>query len=809
MACLRGGGAPAPPDERGDVALWFGQANTALLVELVHDRPYRASRLATHTLEGLRDLQFDTPHSIFLRLLVLVAIFDGLARGLAAPPRWRRDLRAQRTRIRRWSALHPERTWMVSWLDAAADLSRSGDPAKWAGLADAAPHAMIEALVADWLSRHCERHGLDDLTIRSRVRAAAAYRRWGVPTRARQLESEPLVVRAEPPQRVALRLEIAGLGGAHLAEHVLDALVQAAGAADGALIRQSTRGPLVCAHTSRGAAVGVAESLEGSGLSSGMVRFVLRTGEAMALDGPTGPCLCEPLCVGERVVGAAVLRSGSPAGFSAQQRRAVRSVAAQAASSMENEALLEELDARVQHRTRELEAADQARSRFLATMSHELRTPLNAILGYAQILQRPTSTELIRRDGLRAIEDSGRHLLALIEDLLDQARIESGRLELALGEVDLRALLDRVVQTFELTAGHKGIALELLADRVPRVVWADGKRLRQVLVNLVGNAVKFTDSGSVSLRVAPGAGGAVRFEVRDTGPGVDPDDLRRIFEPYEQVGTPSRRAAGTGLGLAISRQIVAEMGGELLAESEPGQGSSFRFSVVLESVRTPAPLPGPERIAVGYEGPRQRVLVADDALVNRLVLTDLLEPLGFEVVLARDGVEATRLAAEHAPDLVLMDLLMPVMSGLEAARAIRRLPGLESVPMAVVSSSAPRVAGALELFGAVIDKPIDAEALLDAVARLLSIQWQQITPRVATDWTPRNEAGHLEVRPAPTVLQDLRALAHRGNLGDLAKRARSLAEGDEGLEPFAARVCALADAFDDDGLMELLGDVSR
>jgi PAS domain S-box-containing protein len=378
------------------------------------------------------------------------------------------------------------------------------------------------------------------------------------------------------------------------------------------------------------------------------------------------------------------------------------------------------------------EAANRAKSRFLANMSHELRTPLNAVLGYAQLMQihRAMSAEQ-SATAVDTIRKSGEHLLALINDVLDLARIEAGRMELHPAAVDLPQFLQTVADIVGVRARHKGIGLLFeTAQDLPRRVQADEHRLRQVLLNLLGNAVKFTASGQVRLRTSGTPDGAqhvrLHFDVVDTGPGIAPEHRESIFMPFEQVGDVGQRAGGTGLGLAISRELVRSMGGEIRVDSQPGAGSVFSFEVRLPmDIAAAAAVQEPQAIR-GYVGPRRKVLVVDDIAENRALLSHILTHLGFEVVQASNGEEALQRAESARPDLVLMDSVMPVMDGLEATRRLRRVPGLRSVPVLALSASASEAEQARSLetgADAFLAKPIVVDRLLEHVGRLLRLQW--------------------------------------------------------------------------------------
>jgi PAS domain S-box-containing protein len=376
------------------------------------------------------------------------------------------------------------------------------------------------------------------------------------------------------------------------------------------------------------------------------------------------------------------------------------------------------------------ELATRAKSEFLAHMSHELRTPLNSILGYAQILKYDPALSDKQSAGLDTIEASGWHLLTLINDILDLSRIECGRLDLSLSPMDLAACLHLVSDIVRVQARQRGLAFQLeLEPGLPQTISVDEKRLRQVLLNLLGNSVKFTDVGQVTLRVGGAALAPARFklqvDVYDTGIGIPAEHLAKIFEPFEQLGEAKRRTAGAGLGLAISRALVRLMGGEIRVESS-AKGSRFGFDVEVTVVEDTARPSIGERKVSGYEGPRKSVLIVDDVETNRAMLVAYLGTLGFETVEAANGLEALERAEAAPADLVLMDTMMPVMDGLEATRRLRSSAFGAGVPIIAVSARAFAAdaesclqAGA----NAFLVKPVDFGRLLALIGSLLKLTW--------------------------------------------------------------------------------------
>jgi len=339
------------------------------------------------------------------------------------------------------------------------------------------------------------------------------------------------------------------------------------------------------------------------------------------------------------------------------------------------------------------EVANRAKSQFLANMSHELRTPLNAILGFSELMARDSGLTANQHGNLSIINRSGEHLLRLINDVLDMAKIDAGRLTLQEQDFDLNRLLVDLIELFRARAEAKDLTLTLSQESdVPQVVHGDESKLRQVLLNLLGNAVKFTMAGGVALSVRRSED-RLRFAVEDTGVGIPPDDLAAIFEPFVQVGDGRAMSHGTGLGLPISRELVLLMGGELTASSAgiPGEGSRFEFVLPLTPVAgtEEAALSAPGQRAVGLAPgqPEYRVLVAEDHAESRKLLADLLTGLGFVVRTAENGVEAVAVWEAWRPHLIWMDMRMPVMDGHEATRRIKSAPAGQQTVIVAVSAS--------------------------------------------------------------------------------------------------------------------------
>ncbi|WP_424137284.1 hybrid sensor histidine kinase/response regulator [Roseomonas chloroacetimidivorans] len=426
-------------------------------------------------------------------------------------------------------------------------------------------------------------------------------------------------------------------------------------------------------------------------------------------------------------------------------------------------------DAALQKAKETAEAANVAKSRYVIGISHELRSPLNAILGYAQLLERDTAIPERRRDGIRTIRRSGEHLAALIEGLLDISKIEAGRIELYRDEVRLPEFLEQIVQMLRLQAEAKSVAFIFdPPERMPALVHTDERRLRQILINLLSNAIKFTRRGSVTFRLRFRSEVA-DFEIIDTGIGIPEADLARIFEPFQRgENSHAPSTPGVGLGLTITKTLTEVMGGEISVTSRLGEGSRFRVRLLLSS-KTGRPAPAERRITGRTEGARAPlVLVADDDADHRALIADLLQPLGFEVRQAADGTECRRLAAEREPDLFLLDIAMPGMTGWELARRLREEDELRA-PIIMVSANALelRAPGEGQHHNDVLPKPLSLPALLDKVGQLLGVTW------TFADAAPAAGNG-AAMRLTPEQVADLRQLAAIGYVGGIRERLDAL-----------------------------------
>ena len=455
------------------------------------------------------------------------------------------------------------------------------------------------------------------------------------------------------------------------------------------------------------------------------------------------------------------------------------------------------------------ESANRAKSEFLANMSHELRTPLNAILGYAQILKRQENLSDQQCQQIDVMRSSGEHLLTLINDILDVGKIEARKMEIDDQPFNLSLLLRQVMNLTRVNAEQKGLLFDYQATgELPEYLRGDERKLRQILLNLLSNAVKYTNQGGVTLKVEylrqGTETGLFRCEVIDTGIGIPAEQLETVFEPFTQLAADRQVSEGTGLGLTISNRLAGLMHGSMGVSSDPGRGSVFWLEIPLPTVAdSGAALEVAEYSVIGYRGERKRLLVVDDNPHNASMLVSLLEPLGFAVDTAGDGEQALARASGQHADLVILDLVMPGMDGVETAqklRALARHPGVKIIGASATVSGSPRKDAFCALCDDFVAKPIRIDLLLEKIGRQLGIDWEQAQDHGAGK---RGKEQAALLTPPRAELEELHQLARLGDMRKiLAWGARM--EEDQAYRPFVARLRELAGAFKTKAILALV-----
>ncbi|MGA1832109.1 ATP-binding protein [Rhizobium wenxiniae] len=483
-------------------------------------------------------------------------------------------------------------------------------------------------------------------------------------------------------------------------------------------------------------------------------------------------------------------------------------VVAEEESSRQNTLLLKEIsahkktDAALQDAKETAEAANRAKSRYVVGLSHELRTPLNAVLGYAQILERDETIPVPRQSAIKVIKRSADHLSGLIDGLLDISKIEAGRLQVYSNEINIQDFLDQIVEMFGLQAQAKGLEFEhVRAASLPQYVRTDEKRLRQILVNLLSNAIKFTDEGKVRFEIAYRSQVAT-FTISDTGRGIAEKDLGRIYEPFQRGEADSvRPMPGLGLGLTITQLLTNTLGGEISVRSVKDEGSTFRVRLMLSAVERPNTTPATERKIVSYTGPRRTVVVVDDNQDHRDLMREVLAPMDFVALTASDGPECLTLIEGVKPDIFLIDISMPGMSGWQLVSRLRDEG--QKAPIIMLSANigdGTTADAAGEGHDDTLSKPVNLRRLADKLASHLGLAWvyEGETPPL-----PIAAAKKPLRSPGTSHLQDLLRLGEIGYVRGIEAKLADLAT-DETNRPFADELGLYLKAFDMAGYMKFL-----
>ena len=540
------------------------------------------------------------------------------------------------------------------------------------------------------------------------------------------------------------------------------------------------------------------------------------------IDGITPPkaIAATPIHWKEEFLGVLVVtKTEKPSGFSDDNGKMLSLLATQTAIAIRNARLFNENE----QAKEAAEVASRAKSAFLANMSHELRTPLNGILGYAQILRDYTSLDEEQHKYAEIIEHSGHHLLALINDVLDIARIEEGNLSSQPADFDLPSFLTSINYVIQIRARQKGIEFNPeFSQNLPASIHADEKRLRQILINLLGNAVKFTDAGRVRFTVEDadgrqntGAGNRkepsafLRFTVEDTGPGIPAEGLETIFQPFYQVIGQKHRQEGAGLGLAISQHLAELMGSVIQVNSVAGQGSTFWFDLNVQVGSASANTAKVDKdVIVGYEGELKTILIIDDIAVNRAVLREPLLALGFNVIEAKNGLTGLEKMDEAKPDLVLTDIRMPEMDGYELILHLRQSELMKTIPIIGVSASAYEEdrqkcldVGADDFLA----KPVDIDKLLKLLGQQLSLEWIYEAHDIGKD----SEKTHSLplVAPPTEAITELQHLVDLGDISGIREQLVKIEAMGELYRPFVEELNALAEQFHIKAIENMLKEI--
>ena len=475
---------------------------------------------------------------------------------------------------------------------------------------------------------------------------------------------------------------------------------------------------------------------------------------------------------------------------------------------------LEEL---VRERTHELaiakdeaETANKAKSTFLSNMSHELRTPLNAILGYTQILSRNDNLTETQKVQLKTVYSSGKHLLSLINDLLDLSKIEAQVVRLDDTPFSLIDLLQDVYNITRIKAEEKNLTFQYeMLTPIAETVQGDEGKIKQILINLLNNAVKYTHHGGILLTVSYGTDGPdiLRCAISDTGIGIAKEVQEEIFKPFTQLESHGEKIEGTGLGLAITKSLIGFMQGTLNVESEPGKGSTFTVTLPLPKSYAVISREREKRDIIGYEGKRRRVLVVDDNISNADLLVSLLEPLGFEVIVVYNGYDAVSKAINLKPDLILLDLIMAGMDGLDVVHEIRSRMEMNNIRIIGLSAAVSRndlKHNFIAACDAFLVKPIQVDLLLESMGRQLGLVWKERISDSESGMTDSRTNGKPSMIPDEDTLRRIELTARQGNFTRLSQILSGLEEKDDSFSDFCQKIRQYATKFDDDAIISYI-----
>lgn len=463
----------------------------------------------------------------------------------------------------------------------------------------------------------------------------------------------------------------------------------------------------------------------------------------------------------------------------------------------QSEEALKQAMLKYKHAKEEADRANLAKSEFLANMSHELRTPLNSILGYAQLLKRDNALNAQQLHSVEIIYRSGRHLLMMINDILDLAKIEARKMELDLSDFSFTEFLNEIVDNVTIQTSQRQLAFNYKFEPgLPEWLHGDIKKLRQILLNLLGNAIKFTNKGHILFMVTSsdtdsGSIKKITFHIKDTGIGIPQHKIDDIFMPFYQLTEEQGFSNGTGLGLAICQQLVRMMNSKLHVKSTVGEGTTFWFTVELPEVKgRPEAVSVPFTKITGYKGPVRKIMLVDDIEENRVLLKDLILPLGFEAIEAVNGQDSIQKAKAVFPDVIFMDLLMPVMNGFEATQEIRKIPALKDTIIIAVSASAYKETKQKALDAGCNDfivKPVQMSTLIESLQTLLNLEWIYEQTSEA-DSEHKDNQNQTLFYPARAELTMLLKLTRMHNITGIKEQLNVIKAMDSKYLPFIAKV---------------------